>query len=58
MSLWGSEEETAQEEYEKVQKAGSEAGLVERVLGPGCVSDAYQAGWENGHDNPAPKDDD
>lgn len=49
---------TEQEEYEEGQKAGSEAGWFERMVGPGFVTEEFQAGWENGHDNPAPDKDD
>lgn len=41
------------EEYEAGQKAGSEVSAFGRALGPGFVSDEYQAGFVNGAANPS-----
>lgn len=39
------------EEYEAGQREGSHASALTSILGPGFVSEAYQAGFNNGAEN-------
>ena len=57
-----SESEKAIREHNQGQKDGSQADFWDKIAhriggNPGC-SDAYNAGWDNGVDNPASDDDD
>ncbi len=56
-----SESEREQREHNEGQKDGSEAGPLDKFVHnvrPGGGSDAYNAGWDNGVENPASDDDD
>jgi len=42
----------SQAEHNAGQEAGSKARSIERIIGPGCVSDDFQKGWEHGREHP------
>jgi hypothetical protein len=43
--------DSQREEYEAGQKEGSNSSALGSILGPGFVSDEYQAGFNNGAEN-------
>ena len=43
--------DSEREEHEAGQQEGSNSSALGSILGPGFVSDAYQAGFNNGAEN-------